>query len=128
MAFFYKMKGAFYRYICECAIDDRLKKVKDEAKKAYDQANEITLQPCTSTKLQAVLNSAVFESEYNNNTQLAVKNCEKILSDAVEKMEELNEDEYKEIDGLIEVLKENVSTWKDKLDNERQNTKIICHV
>ena len=38
-------------------------------------------------------------------------------------MEELNEDEYKEIDGLIEVLKENVSTWKDKLDNERQNTK-----
>ena len=51
MAFFYKMKGDFYRYICECAIDDRLKKVKEEAKKAYDQANEITLQPCTSTKL-----------------------------------------------------------------------------
>ena len=41
----------------------------------------------------------------------------------MEKMEELNEDEYKDIDSLIETLKENVSTWKDKLDNERQNTK-----
>ena len=51
MAFFLKMKADFYRYICEAATDDRLKQVREEAKKTYEAANEINLPPCNSIKL-----------------------------------------------------------------------------
>eukprot|EP00352_Strombidinopsis_acuminata_P008423 CAMPEP_0176361338 /NCGR_PEP_ID=MMETSP0126-20121128/17680_1 /TAXON_ID=141414 ORGANISM="Strombidinopsis acuminatum, Strain SPMC142" /NCGR_SAMPLE_ID=MMETSP0126 /ASSEMBLY_ACC=CAM_ASM_000229 /LENGTH=171 /DNA_ID=CAMNT_0017716859 /DNA_START=41 /DNA_END=552 /DNA_ORIENTATION=+ len=55
-AFFVKMVGDYYRYIAENAKGDNLEQVKNAALKAYDQANEITLQPCNPIRLGLALN------------------------------------------------------------------------
>ena len=39
--------------------------------------------------------------------------CEKIINECQEKMDTLPENEYKEVESILEVLKENVSMWKD---------------
>jgi len=47
------------------------------------------------------------------------------LSAALEKIDELGEEEFKEAKAIIELLKENVSTWKE--DEEAKN-KPIEHI
>jgi hypothetical protein len=62
-AFFVKMVGDYYRYIAETAQGDKLEQVKNEALKAYDEANKVTLPPCNPIKLGLALNFSVFYYE-----------------------------------------------------------------
>lgn len=41
---------------------------------------------------------------------------EKILSDALEKIDDLPDDDFKEAKNIIDVLKENLQIWKDNQD------------
>jgi len=62
-AFFVKMVGDYYRYIAETAQGDKLEQVKQEALKAYNEANTIALPPCNPIKLGLALNFSVFHYE-----------------------------------------------------------------
>jgi hypothetical protein len=46
-AFFVKMVGDYYRYIAENAKGNLLEQVKQDALKAYNEANQIILPPAT---------------------------------------------------------------------------------
>ena len=46
----------------------------------------------------------------------AIKQVEKILSDAYEKIDDLPEDDFKEAKNLIDCLKENLDIWKQNQD------------
>ena len=46
----------------------------------------------------------------------AIKMTEKILSDALEKIDDLPDDDFKEAKNIIDVLKENLQIWKDNQD------------
>ena len=70
-AFFVKMVGDYYRYIAENAKADRLESVKQNALKAYDEANQITLPPCNPIKLGLALNFSVFHYEVMKNHKIA---------------------------------------------------------
>jgi hypothetical protein len=63
---------------------------------------------CSSTKISINLNLAVLEADIFKNLNAAVKISEKILGDSIEKLEDLDEEEYKAIDNLLENVKENV--------------------
>ena len=62
-AFFVKMVGDYYRYIAETAQGAKLETVKQEALKAYTDANQISLPPCNPIKLGLALNFSVFYYE-----------------------------------------------------------------
>ena len=49
----------------------------------------------------------------NKNISHAIKLSEKILRDSIEKQEDLDEEEYKLIDNLVETVKENLQMWKE---------------
>ena len=61
--FFMKMIGDNYRYVAEMSRGERNNKVKDEARKIYEEASIIQLQPCNPSKLSLSLNIAVFYYE-----------------------------------------------------------------
>ena len=61
--FFMKMIGDNYRYVSEMSRGERNNKVKDEARKIYEEASIIQLQPCNPSKLSLSLNIAVFYYE-----------------------------------------------------------------
>ena len=113
-AFFVKMVGDYYRYIAENAKDSKLEEVKNNALKAYDQANGITLPPCNPIKLGLALNFSVFHYEVMKNHTMACKIADEALQNALDKIDELEEDDFRDAKSIIELLKENLTLWKEE--------------
>ena len=115
-AFFVKMVGDYYRYIAENAKDAKLEEVKQNALRAYEEANEITLPPCNPIKLGLALNFSVFHYEVMKNHKSACDLADKALQEALDKIDELEEDDFRDAKSIIELLKENLTLWKEEED------------
>mmetsp|Transcript_113202 Transcript_113202/g.156349 ORF Transcript_113202/g.156349 Transcript_113202/m.156349 type:complete len:120 (-) Transcript_113202:78-437(-) len=112
------MVGDYYRYIAENAKGDNLEMVKQEALKAYDNANEITLAPCNPIRLGLALNFSVFHYEVMKNHKKACEIADSSLQEALDKIDELEEDDFRDAKSIIELLKENLTLWKEEDDDQ----------
>mmetsp|Transcript_26709 Transcript_26709/g.19115 ORF Transcript_26709/g.19115 Transcript_26709/m.19115 type:complete len:119 (+) Transcript_26709:175-531(+) len=112
------MVGDYFRYIAENAKGDNLEKVKENALKAYESANEITLQPCNPIKLGLALNFSVFQYEVMKNHKKACEIADQSLQEALDKIDELEEDDFRDAKSIIELLKENLTLWKEEDDED----------
>jgi len=113
-AFFVKMVGDYYRYIAETAQGDKLEQVKNEALKSYAEAQKITLPPCNSIKLGLALNFSVFYYEVMKDQKKACELAEEALQSALDKIDEISEEDFRDAKSIIELLKENLTLWKDE--------------
>ena len=113
-AFFVKMVGDYYRYIAENAKGQLMEEVKQNALKAYNEANQITLPPCNPIKLGLALNFSVFHYEVMKNHKAACELADQALQDALDKIDELEEDDFRDAKSIIELLKENLTLWKEE--------------
>ena len=119
-AFFVKMVGDYYRYIAENAKGDQLEQVKQKALKAYNEANQITLPPCNPIKLGLALNFSVFHYEVMKNHKVACELADQALQEALDKIDELEEDDFRDAKSIIELLKENLTLWKEEDEDQNQ--------
>ena len=119
-AFFYKMIGDYYRYVAECATADKLESVKSGALENYQLASSTSqsLNACNPIRLGLALNLSVFHYEVMNNHKQACELGEAALSDALEKIDDVDEETFRDAKSIIELLKENLSLWKEE---EEQN-------
>jgi len=108
------MVGDYYRYIAENAKGALMETVKQQALKAYDAANAITLPPCNPIKLGLALNFSVFHYEVMKNHKQACELADKALQEALDKIDELEEDDFRDAKSIIELLKENLTLWRDE--------------
>ena len=115
-AFFIKMVGDYYRYISENAKGDLLEQVKPKALKAYEDANKVDMPPCNPIKLGLALNFSVFHYEVMKNHKAACDLADKALQEALDKIDELEEDDFRDAKSIIELLKENLTLWKEEED------------
>ena len=116
-AFFVKMVGDYYRYIAENAKDAKLEEVKEKALQAYKEAEGISLPPCNPIKLGLALNSSVFHYEVMKNHKQACSLADSALQDALDKIDELEEEDFRDAKSIIELLKENLTLWKEEEDD-----------
>ena len=119
-AFFYKMIGDYYRYVAECAHADKIETVKNGALENYQLAQSKcqSLNACNPIRLGLALNFSVFHYEVMNNHKQACNLGEQALSDALEKIDDVDEETFRDAKSIIELLKENLSLWKEE---EEQN-------
>jgi 14-3-3 protein epsilon len=117
-AFFVKMVGDYYRYIAENAKGDLMNEVKHKALQAYQEANNIQLPACNPIKLGLALNFSVFHYEVMKNHKAACDLADQALQDALDKIDELEEDDFRDAKSIIELLKENLTLWKEEDNNE----------
>ena len=117
-AFFVKMVGDYYRYIAENAKDALLEEVKQEAKKAYELANAIDLPACNPIKLGLALNFSVFNYEVLKDHATACQLADNALQSALDKIDELEEDDFRDAKSIIELLKENLTLWKEEEEGD----------
>jgi tetratricopeptide (TPR) repeat protein len=113
-AFFVKMVGDYYRYIAENAKGNLLEQVKQDALEAYKKANDIPLPPCNPIKLGLALNFSVFHYEVMKNHKAACDLADQALQEALDKIDELEEDDFRDAKSIIELLKENLTLWKEE--------------
>ena len=119
-AFFLKMIGDYCRYVAESAKDDRLARTKTDALGAYDEACKIaekSLNACNSIRLGLALNFSVFHYEVMTDVKKACELGDKALQDALDKLDDCDEETFRDAQSIIELLRENLSLWKEE-DNE----------
>lgn len=113
-SFFVKMVGDYYRYIAETAQGEKLEQVKNEALKAYTEAQKINLPPCNSIKLGLALNFSVFYYEVMKDQKKACELAEEALQGALDKIDDISEEDFRDAKSIIELLKENLTLWKEE--------------
>ena len=119
-AFFQKMMGDYYRYVAENAQGDQLETVKKGALENYEAAQTTctSLNACNPIRLGLALNFSVFHYEVMNNHKKACELGEQALTEALEKIDDVDEETFRDAKSIIELLKENLSLWKEE---EEQN-------
>lgn len=120
-AFFVKMVGDYYRYIAETAQGDKLEQVKREALKAYTEANAINLPACNPIKLGLALNFSVFYYEVMKDHKKACTLADEALQAALDKIDDLNEEDFRDAKSIIELLKENLTLWREEEEGADNN-------
>ena len=120
-AFFLKMIGDYCRYVAESAKAERLEQTKTDALAAYAEACTIaekSLGACNSIRLGLALNFSVFHYEVMQNVRKACELGDKALQDALDKLDDCDEETFRDAQSIIELLRENLSLWKEEDDQQ----------
>ena len=88
--------------------------------KAYEEANGIDLPACNPIKLGLALNYSVFNYEVLKNHSKACTLADDALQSALDKIDELEEDDFRDAKSIIELLKENLTLWKEEEEGDNQ--------
>jgi hypothetical protein len=72
------------------------------------------LNPCNPIRLGLALNCSVFHYEVMNDHKKACQLGEVALSEALEKIDDVDEETFRDAKSIIELLKENLSLWKEE--------------
>ena len=116
-AFFAKMVGDYWRYIAESAQGEKLEQAKAAASQGYaDALADGSLAPCNPTKLGLALNYSVFQYEVLQTPKDAIETADNALQAALEKIDELEEEQFRDAKSIIELLKENMTLWKEEFE------------
>ena len=114
--FFLKMVGDYYRYMAESAQADLLQQARDGALEHYKQADTAgkDLPACNPIKLGLALNFSVFYYEVMQDNKQACSLAETALQDAMNKIDDVDEETFRDAKSIIELLKENLTLWKEE--------------
>ena len=115
-AFFLKMIGDYYRYMAESAQGDKLALARDGALANYKDADVVAkeLQACNPIKLGLALNFSVFYYEVMQDNKQACQLAETALQEAMNKIDDVDEETFRDAKSIIELLKENLTLWKEE--------------
>jgi len=119
--FFLKMKGDYYRYLAECATEQEKQTISSGGLKAYQDATAIATETLKSTdpvRLGLALNFSVFHYEILNNPTAACELAKEAFDEAISKIEELNDDEYKDSTTIMQLIRDNLTLWSSELEGE----------
>ena len=110
------MVGDYYRYMSESAVGDKLTSAKDGALSSYKEAETACkeLQACNPIKLGLALNYSVFYYEVMQDIKKACTLAESALQEAMSKIDDVDEEVFRDAKSIIELLKENLTLWKDE--------------
>ena len=118
------MVGDYYRYVVESSTEDKLNEINNGALKYYSIATEIAnkvLDACNPIRLGLALNFSVFHFEVMNNHKKACELGEHALQSALEKIDDCDEETFRDAKSIIKLLKENLTLWKEEDDDNKND-------
>jgi 14-3-3 protein epsilon len=117
--FYYKMKGDYHRYLAESTSGDIRNEAAKAALESYKDASEIAtkLQPTNPIRLGLALNFSVFYYEIMGSPDSAIQLAKNAFDDAIEKLESLPDESYKDSTLIMQLLRDNITLWTSN-DNE----------
>jgi 14-3-3 protein epsilon len=120
--FFGKMKGDYHRYHAEVASSGS---EKEAARDAYSAAWDLAIQSLRNThpvRLGLALNFSVFYYEILKQPEKGCELAKHAFDDAVENLEQCDEDEYKESTLIMQLLRDNLTLWTEDMAAEGEGT------
>jgi 14-3-3 protein epsilon len=119
--FYLKMKGDYYRYLAEFTVGDKHNQVSDLSLDSYKEANKLssTLACTNPIKLGLALNFSVFYYEVMNDPAAACEIANSAFQEAIQQLEKIEDDQYKDSTTILQLLKENIDMWSADLNQEQ---------
>ena len=121
--FYLKMKADFYRYMAEVEEDNtKVKELKSQSEKTYANVMEMVqtdLVPTNPVRLGLVLSSSVFLYEILHEHQRALTMAQAAFDEAIEHIDSLNDEQYKDSTLILRLLKDNLTQWTGDTEKER---------
>ena len=113
--FYLKMKGDYYRYLCEFKTLNENKNYLEESEKNYKNAIELSqnISWIGTIKLGLYLNYSVFIYEIKKDTKKAIQIAKEAVKSAKKYSDKIKEEEDKDAEITIQVLKENINYWEE---------------
>jgi len=112
--FFLKMKGDYNRYLTEFLTDDEGNEAIDHAREAYIKAEDLAtenLPPTHPLRLGLFLNYSVFLYEILNQPNVAIEMVRKTFNEAIQSIDSVGEDVYKDVTLIMQLLRDNLTLW-----------------
>lgn len=111
--FYLKMLGDYWRYTAECLEGAERQDAASKAQDAYSRgATACSSLPATnSVALGLALNRSVFSYEILNSTDEAVTIARTAFDGAVENLDSLSDDSYKDATMILQLLRDNLGMW-----------------
>jgi len=118
--FYLKMKGDYYRYIAEISSGEDHTKIANNSMNAYREATEegADLNYTNPIKLGLALNFSVFYYEVMNDPKMACDIANQAFQDGIQKLESIDDDQYKDSTTILQLLKENIDMWSAELQQD----------
>jgi 14-3-3 protein epsilon len=120
--FYHKMKGDYHRYLAESTTGDARQESAEKALDAYkaatDKAVSKDLLPTNPIRLGLALNFSVFYYEIMNSPDNAIQLAKKAFDDAIEQLESLTDDTYKDSTLIMQLLRDNITLWTSSTEDE----------
>jgi len=119
--FYYKMKGDYYRYLAEFLPKSSRKESAENSLSAYKAASDIAateLPPTHPIRLGLALNFSVFYYEILNSPDRACQLAKQAFDDAIQELDTLSEDSYKDSTLIMQLLRDNLTLWTSDMVNE----------
>lgn len=119
MVFYLKMAGDYYRYLAEFLPKDTDtdREAKKNAKEMYEQAVVIgrgNLESTNPILLGLTLNFSVFWFEILKEPQKAIDLAKEGFDKAVENLDNLPEESYKDATLIMQLLRDNLTLWNSR--------------
>ncbi|EAL48235.1 hypothetical protein EHI8A_017030 [Entamoeba histolytica HM-1:IMSS-B] len=118
--FFKKMEGDYYRYYAEFTVDEKRKEVADKSLAAYQEATDTaaSLVPTHPIRLGLALNFSVFYYEIMNDADKACQLAKEAFDEAIQKLDEVPEESYKDSTLIMQLLRDNLTLWTSDMGDD----------
>lgn len=112
--FYHKMKGDYFRYVCEFATGPLKDENSQKALASYQAALDVAtneLPPTHPTRLGLALNFSVFYYEIMQNQTKACEMAKQAFDDAIPELDNISEESYKDSTLIMQLLRDNLTLW-----------------
>lgn len=119
--YFEKMKGDYYRYICENREGPEIEGIIEKASQCYQAGLDIARSELNSTNptfLGLVLNYSVFLYEIMDHKNEAIDLSQSTFNDTVDNIYNTDDATYSETTLILRLLQTNHKNWIHERDNE----------
>lgn len=124
--FFYKMEGDYNRYGAEITEGEQKQTYKDLASVAYQTASEVAkaLPSTNPIRLGLALNFSVFHYEICEKKTEATELAKDAFDTAIDHLDTLGDDEYKDSTLIMQLLKDNLTLWNTDIEDEEADIEV----
>lgn len=112
--FYQKLKGDYHRYLAEFSSGENHSKHAQEAHDAYQMSSDLALNELQAThpiRLGLALNFSVFYYEVFSAPEKACLVAKAAFDDAMNVMDTMEEDEYRDSTTIMQLLRDNLTLW-----------------
>jgi len=120
--FYLKMIGDYYRYLTEAFP---LNDYKEKCSTHYEDAMKIAvdrLEATHPTRLGLALNYSVCHYEILNQPEKACNLAKKAFDQAIETLDSLNDESYRDSTLIMQLLRDNLTIWNQSIEEGHQTT------